>query len=324
MRDTYLRGRAWESVQRVIAKAKEGHRWVLDAFAGWLRSTRGLDPISIRARITSTRTFLDDVVGDQDVRTALWTLAPADVEAFFVRFGKTARPGVRYSMRTALRRFFLLVVERGWGDRHLAESVPSMRSYRLAGVPRGISDEQISQLFAAMPERSAADLRDRAIVALLAFYGVRSGQILDLRLEDIHWLERRIYFPAHKGGKPVVHFLVDQVAAALARYIKEVRPSTPFREVFLRSRPKPCTPLCQGAISRIVGIRLHRAGVATPAKGAHIFRHAFATRLLRAGQHLKAIADLLGQRHLDSAAIYAKLDDRALLEAAAEWPEVLR
>ena len=51
-------------------------------------------------------------------------------------------------------------------------------------------------------------------------------------------------------------------------------------------------------------------------------RHTFATRLLRAGESVKAIADLLGHRSLDAVAVYAKVDYARLLECAVEWPEV--
>lgn len=59
-----------------------------------------------------------------------------------------------------------------------------------------------------------------------------------------------------------------------------------------------------------------------PARGPHALRHAFATRLLRAGQSAKAIADLLGHRSLDAVVIYAKVDYARLFENAVDWPEV--
>ncbi len=73
------------------------------------------------------------------------------------------------------------------------------------------------------------------------------------------------------------------------------------------------------AISTMVGARTRRCGLPSH---PHAFRHAFATRLLRAGQPVKAIADLLGHRSLDAVAIYAKVDFARLIEAAVEWPEV--
>jgi site-specific recombinase XerD len=66
---------------------------------------------------------------------------------------------------------------------------------------------------------------------------------------------------------------------------------------------------------------MERCGL--PPRGPHALRHTFATRLLRTGQPIKAIADLLGHRSLSSIAIYAKVDVARLLEVAVEWPEVL-
>jgi site-specific recombinase XerD len=67
---------------------------------------------------------------------------------------------------------------------------------------------------------------------------------------------------------------------------------------------------------------LNRADVNNPHKGSHIFRHAFATRMLQCGQSLKVIADLLGPRNINTTFIYTKVDLEALRQAVLEWPEV--
>ena len=69
--------------------------------------------------------------------------------------------------------------------------------------------------------------------------------------------------------------------------------------------------------------RVERLGIGGMPPVYHSLRHAFATRLLRSGQPLKSIADLLGQRSLSATAIYAKVDHPRLFEVAVEWPEVL-
>jgi integrase len=69
----------------------------------------------------------------------------------------------------------------------------------------------------------------------------------------------------------------------------------------------------------MVTTRMVRCGLEP--RGPHAFRHAFATRLLRAGQPVKAIADLLGHRSLDAVAVYAKVDHPRLFEVAVDWPE---
>ena len=187
-------------------------------------------------------------------------------------------------------------------------SVPVIRAYRLAHVVRGIEDEQIRRLLESIPDVSSTDLRDLAILLILAVYGVRGGQIRALRLGDVSWKDHRIYFGEHKGGKPILHQLQPQVAGALARYIQEARPTVAHAEVFLLTR-RPYTPLSRTAVGIIVRGRLAQAGILTRSKGSHIFHcHAFrVTRLLGTGHSLKTIADLLGHRDLGSATIYTKV-----------------
>jgi len=92
--------------------------------------------------------------------------------------------------------------------------------------------------------------------------------------------------------------------------------------VFLRRRA-PHLPLSPGALTQMIHDRVERLGIGGMPRGPHALRHAFATRLVRGGQPLKSIADLLGHRSLSATAIYAKVDHPRLFEVAAEWPEVL-
>ncbi len=162
--------------------------------------------------------------------------------------------------------------------------------------------------------------RDRAIIFVLATYGVRREQVSALRLSDVAWKERTITFAAHKGGKSVLHTLTPAVSEALAEYLYVERPSEDGDEsyVFLRHR-SPHLRLGPKAVSNLVRARLVRCGL--PPRGPHALRHAFATRLLRAGESFKVIADLLGHRSLAAVGVYAKVDHSRLLEVAPEWPE---
>jgi site-specific recombinase XerD len=75
-----------------------------------------------------------------------------------------------------------------------------------------------------------------------------------------------------------------------------------------------------GAVSHLAQTALRRAGIA--AGGAHLFRHTAATELLRGGASLPEIAHVLRHRHVDTTAIYAKVDIRSLAALARRWPEV--
>jgi len=314
--------RVWDYAARQVSKVPTAHRESLRSFSEWLRESRGLMAESVVVRLQSARQFLA-WLGGRDTRPALRRLTARDVERFFVHFREGHGPAGQRSLQAALRLFLRFGAERRWCSAKLVDAVPTLHAYRLSEVPRGLTDEQVTLALRSAPTDTEAGARDLAILALLATYGVRRGQIAELRLSDIDWQRRLVAFRAHKGGKPIRHSLTATVAATVGRYLDRFRPRVDDDHVFLRALG-PRLPLSPSAISVTVTARLRRAGVHAALRSPHAFRHAFATRLLRTGRPLKEVADLLGHRHLGSASIYAKVDLVALRRVAAEWPEVLR
>lgn len=313
-----------ETHERIISRAEARHREVLEDFATWLGDVRGLAVSTIAVRLRSARRLLDRVVGESAVEVALSRIDAARLDDLFVDLGrKLLYPSLRQT-RSGVRLFLSFLADRGSVDARLSSLVPPVATQRGTQVPRGFSDEQIARALSSLSGSSPSQIRDRAIIVLLTVYGVRRAQIAGLRLSDIDWKKQRIHFPAHKGGKPLLESLHPAAAASLARYIEEVRPRDCGPALFFRFHPEPLEPLRPGAITTLVLFRLKAAGIEDRCRGPHRFRHAFATRVLRSGGSLKDIADLLGHRHLDSAAIYAKVDEHGLRQAALEWPEVLR
>lgn len=328
MRRREKRRRPWsrESIcaytQARIGRAAAVNRRSLGEFAEWLSQSRGQAPKTINQRVHSACTFVDEMTLQlgKPCAEAFRSITPKTIEEYFVAYGRERGMSARRSMRLAMRQFLLFASSRGWVERELASVVPRLMSYSLSRVPRRVREEQLSRLLETPFRGGRCCRRDRALLFLLAAYGPRCGQLSALRLVDIDWHERVIRFERHKGGKSVEHTLTDAVAQTLAEYLHDERPQSEDESVFLRSVP-PHTQLSPGAITAAVNARMVACGLSP--LGAHAFRHAFATRLLRAGQTSKTIADLLGHRSLSAVAIYAKLDHPRLLEVAAEWPEAL-
>jgi integrase len=317
---------AWSSesecvyTSRIIERASTGNRPMLRAFVGWLK-TRGLGPASITVRVGSASCFVDAVTAEAGTTCApaFRSLTSTDVEDFFVRYGKDHGMAARRHMRSAMRLFLQFAASRGWVGWDLPDAVPILLGYRLSHLPRGLGDEEMSMLLSSPWGKGKCARRDRAVVYLLATYGVRRQQVSALRLSDIDWHDRTIDFVAHKGGKAVHHILTQAVAESLADYLRNERPISDSDYVFLRQR-RPHSQLGPKAVSALVRARMALCGL--PPRGPHALRHSFATRLLRVGQTLKSIADLLGHRSLDAVAVYAKVDYARLLECAVDWPEV--
>lgn len=308
-------------VRNSIAAAAARTRSVLCSFARWLEDDRRLALGTIVLRVQSARWFLEAVCAR--ARTtgarALRHMTAKHVEDLFIKYVKVKGPAASRSMQAAMRLLLKFAASRGWVDEGLVAAVPSLRRYRLVGVPRALPERQLQQLLAAL-RTGTTSARDQAIVWLLACYGVRRGQVSALRLEDIDWRARTILFRAHKRGKAIQHDLLPAVADALVRYLCTDRPPGADEEfVFVRDRP-PHRRLNPSAVTWVLQSCMRRAKL-EPC-GPQALRHSFASRLLRVGQPLKTIADLLGHRSFGAVEIYAKVDQPRLLEVAVEWPEV--
>jgi len=296
------------------------YQTLLEQYLDYAKSERSLAETTLKAHRKYATAFLKDL-GDSPAER-LQEMSPAFVIAFFTRQSQNKSPHMRRRLQGPLRSFLRFCLQKGHFECDLAAAVPCIRCYKLSGVPRGICESDALKTLKCIDRTTPTGQRDFAIIQVLHTYGVRSGQLRALRLPDIHWRENRIRFPAHKGGKELIEPLTDDVGESLLDYLRHGRPRVSYPEVFLTAQP-PFQPLrTPSAISGIVHTRLNQAGVSNPHKGSHIFRHAFAMRMLQHGQSLKAVADLLGHRNINTTFIYTKADLQALRQVTLEWPEV--
>jgi site-specific recombinase XerD len=99
----------------------------------------------------------------------------------------------RMSLATAakiLRRFSRYAYEQGWWRRDLAPVILAPRLFRQEDLPLGPAWTDVRRLIAASDGDTRLHLRNRAILLLLSVYGLRSGEVRGLRLEDIDWTRR--------------------------------------------------------------------------------------------------------------------------------------
>ncbi len=243
------------------------------------------------------------------------------VERFFLAYAETKGLAARRSMRAALRTFFRFCLHAGHIVRRLDHAVPALRAYRLSQPPRWLDPHDAQRVLDSINRESAVGRRDRAILQMLHSYGVRGGQVRALRLGDIRWAEERILFRAMKNGKDSLLPLTERVGASLLDYLRNARPPCGFPEVFPTCRA-PWRPLTKAnSLSGIVNRRLRAAGVESPSRGAHVFRHGFATRMVAEGHSLKEVADVLGHRRVSTTFHYTKVDLKVLGSVALDWPE---
>jgi len=126
-----------------------------------------------------------------------------------------------------------------------------------------------------------------------------------------------------KGRYQVRLPLPQEVGDAILNYLECRSPTRDCDNIFVRNIA-PYRPSKRGdCVSSEVRRVMKRAGVANPAKGAHVLRHTAATQMLRHGVPLDQIGLVLRHRGIDTTAYYAKADVNSLKGIAQPWPEVL-
>ena len=293
---------------------------LLDAYLEWMRHNQHAADGTLKVRAHSISKFLT-WLGPQATAQALCELSSVRIEQFFISYGQGAGRAARRSMQSALRTFLRFALHAGFIRQRMDLAVPTLRTYKLSTVPRGLNEAQARQVMEAVDRHSHSGRRDYAILQLLHNYGVRGGQVRALRLGDIDWAEDRIMFKAAKHGKDSLLPLTEEVGASLLDYLQNARPHSAWPEVFLTCRA-PHIPLASSAtLAEIVRQHIRTTGLEMPCRGAHIFRHGFATRMIAKGHSLKAVADVLGHRHLSTTFMYTKVDFNALQQVALDWPQ---
>jgi len=149
----------------------------------------------------------------------------------------------------------------------------------------------------------------------LATYGLRSGEVAGLRLEDVNWESELVSVARPKQRRAQQYPLVSEAGEAILRYLQEVRPRCAQREIFLTLKA-PFRRLSQGGLYHLVSARLGALGIHVPRRGPHSLRHACAGHLKAGGFSLKEIGDHLGHRSAYATRIYAKVDLVGLREVA--------
>ena len=140
-------------------------------------------------------------------------------------------------------------------------AILSPRLYRQEGLPLGPTWDVVGRVLAETGADNPASLRDHAIILLLSVYGLRSGTVRQLRLDDIDWAHDHIRFIHSKSRREETAPLEPRVGNAIARYLCEGRPSSETRIVFLTLRA-PHRPLSAGGLYNVVKSRLAKQGIA--------------------------------------------------------------
>ena len=191
----------------------------LDSFLKELRDERGYTDQTVSTRESALNLFFE-WLGKQGI--SLKEVSPATLAAYFVQ--NKARGWKRSTIKAyaqSLRAFFRYASQHHWCMPGLAETIESPRIYSMAGLPEGPSWEQVRRLIASLNTERPSHIRDRAIIMLLAVYGLRIGEVCALTLDDLDWTNEKIRVRRLKNKRIQDFPLTTEVGNAILKYLAD-------------------------------------------------------------------------------------------------------
>ncbi|AGY77276.2 tyrosine-type recombinase/integrase [Clostridium autoethanogenum] len=163
--------------------------------------------------------------------------------------------------------------------------------------------------------------RDFAVILLAGELGIRSGDIVRLKLSNIHWEHNTIEFIQYKTKIFNQLPLLENIKYALLDYLKNSRPDTKSDIIFIgiRNGGRQLTNTC---IHRIVSKYFIKSNIDISKRkhGPHAMRHSLASNLLHNNTPMHIIKEVLGHSNLNTTRMYLNINIDALRTVSLEVP----
>jgi integrase/recombinase XerD len=295
---------------------------LIASYCTQLESVRGLSARTVRHHAATVRELLA-WLGDDQLHARLRCLDGRAIESFLqVVAERLGRESLQHTI-AHLRSFLRFLAAHALAPVGLDAQIDTPRVYRGERLPRSLPWETVRAFLRSIDRSTPMGRRDYAMFLPVVTYGLRSCEVVSLKLDDIEWRSGQLRVPRSKVRSSLVLPLTPEVASALLAYLRDGRPALAHREVFLRARA-PAGTLKPTALTEAFQGRVRRAALPIPFQGPHCLRHSLAIHLLRQGTSLKTIGDLLGHRSSESTCVYLRLHVEDLREVALDLPTAAR
>lgn len=303
-----------EALARDVRLDRRGFGQAVGRYLDYLAGVRGLSANTVRAYGEDLGSF------------CAWAeregVRPLEASHRELRryLGELTRAG--YSAKTldrrlsALRGLYRWLVREGLCDGEAASALATPKAGR--GLPKTMSDRDVSRLLDAPDTATPEGLRDRAFLELLYASGARISEAAGLKVQDVDFGRAQLALFG-KGSKERIVPVYGVALEWVGRYLEEGRPELARRgrraseALFVSARGNPMS-------ADALRTRFKRCVAAAgldPTLTPHALRHSFATELLGGGADLRSVQELLGHESLQTTQIYTHLSVERLKDAAS-------
>jgi integrase/recombinase XerD len=283
-----------------------------------LEEFRNLSPLTISSKRVTITSFMN-YLGDHNVKDFHHCIQ-RNVTGYLSSLTNLSSSTI--SGRTfTLRHFFNFLNNRNLTLFSGNELFPVIFTNKRERILSFYSIEEIRRIISTIDRGMPYGKRDFAVVLLAAELGIRSGDIIRLKISDIHWEHDTIEFVQYKTKVFNQLPLLENIKFALIDYLKNGRPESDLENIFvgIRNGGKPLTNTC---IHQIVSKYFQKAGIDISERkhGPHAMRHSLASSMLHNNTPMYVIKEVLGHSNINTTRMYLNIDLDALKELALDVP----
>ena len=218
-----------------------------------------------------------------------------------------------------LKRFLTFCLEAGFVTEDYSCLFPSAKKRRYTEIPSVYTPAEIVTLLDYLKNNNQNRKRNYALTLLIAVYGFRSGDIVNMLLSDIDWDNGTIRIVQSKTNNVVEHRLTPHIDNALADYLLEERHNVGNPHVFLK---QDGGQLISTSVSSMIFNAFLSCGIDINGRkhGSHSLRHSLASNMLATNAGILDVSKALGHESVDTTKIYAKVDINRLRLCELEVP----
>lgn len=274
-------------------------------------SAHGLKPATIEVRQIFATQFLNSVYR-QGIR-ALNDISGIHVGAAVLSAGSAE------GICQKLPHFLKYLKEKGRTNLDLYKAVPTFIPEKK--LPSVYDKNELLQILSSIDSNCLSGKRDYAIMLMLATYGLRAKDLVELKTENIDFQHCCICFKQSKTGNLYQMELLPAVQEALEIYLSEVNPLLENKPVF-RSIHAPYRPLSRSAVWSIVATRIKSSvGAKDRKQGSHAIRSSMASGLIANDVPYPVVQKILGHADPNATKRYVAIDIERLRKCSLECPE---
>lgn len=302
---------------RLVPEPPAPHEDIVRRYDQYLIEVRGLSVSARRHHGLTLRRLFASILSRH---RSLQGLSRDDIERLILeRSQRISRHTLQHEV--AHVRAFLRYAHDAGLVRERLDGFDTPRTYRGELPPRALPWPRVLQLLRSIDRTSRTGWRDLCILHLIAYYGLRPGEVVALRLDSIDWERELLHVYQSKTRSPLTLPLAERTLRLLREYLQHGRrgEASASPVLFLRARC-PYIPLEHYAVGDLFRKRMREAGLPDCAKNVYRLRHTFAMRLLARGVGMKAIGDVLGHHSFYGTSAYLRLDVAMLRSVALSVP----